>query len=667
MTDASKPVVPWSRSRYGFAAFNCLCLLIGWLVLRLVVLLAFRPSGLTPAAALQALAVGCYRDLLVAPAVILPQLLWFLIIPNRWFTARWHRILLLGSGFLFWFGQIFLLFTEYFFFEEFKSRFNTVAVDYLIYPTEVAMNIWESYPVFWIVLICVLLSLTWLFAATRLFARMWDRDFTLKSRSLHFAAGAVLVILLALPIGFAAPRVSTDRTLNEVANNGDIAFLNAALTHNLDYSAFYKTLPKDQAYQRARRILSEGGGQFVEEGQSIHRRFAGDPARPRLNVVIFLEESLGSEFWGCLGRKGPSLTPEMDKLATEEGMLFTNLYASGNRTVRGFEGVLSSFPSLPGDSIVKRDRSENVETIARVLKRDGYSSVFLYGGRGLFDGMRSFAVRNGYDRFIEQKHFQNPSFTTAWGVSDEEVFLRAVDEFRALADTGKPFLGTILSVSNHKPYTYPKGRIPEDPAAQRRENAVKYSDFALGQFFRAAKKESFWTNTIFVVVADHGARVYGKQSIPIHSYEIPLVILGPAAVTVPVKMPQLGCQLDVSPTILGLLGRPYDSLFFGRDILKSKPEQGRVFLNHNRDIGMLMGERMVVLGLRRTDEFYQGNPKLVDVNLVPQPTDADRELEKDAVAIYQVADDLYMHRRYRLDHPAEVSVNHTHQTSNPTE
>src|SRR6266404_8602196 len=168
----------------------------------------------------------------------------------------------------------------------------------------------------------------------------------------------------------------------------------------------------------------------------------------------------------------------MDKLALEEGILFTNLYASGNRTVRGFEGALSSFPPLPGDSIVKRDLSDNVETVARVLRRDGYSTLFLYGGRGLFDGMRSFAVRNGYDRFIEQKHFEHPAFTTVWGVCDEEVFMQAINEFRSLAEKGQPFLGTILSVSNHKPYTYPKGRIPEDPAQQTRENAVKYSDFA---------------------------------------------------------------------------------------------------------------------------------------------------------------------------------------------
>ncbi len=295
-----------------------------------------------------------------------------------------------------------------------------------------------------------------------------------------------------------------------MANNGALAFAAAAWTHNLDYGAFYKTMPKEEAYQRARHFLLEPGAQFVEPGQSIRRRVAGDATRPRLNVVLFLEESLGSEFWGCLGRSN-TLTPEMDKLAAEEGMLFTNIYACGNRTVRGMEGVLASFPPLPGDSIVKRDLSDHVETIARVLERDGYSTVFLYGGRGLFDGMRSFTVRNGYERFIEQKHFAHPKFSTIWGVSDGELFERGVEECRALASSGKPFLATILSVSNHKPYTYPAGTIPEDPNQKKRENAVKYSDYALGQFFRAARKESFWTNTVFVVVADHGARVYGKQ------------------------------------------------------------------------------------------------------------------------------------------------------------
>jgi arylsulfatase A-like enzyme len=178
---------------------------------------------------------------------------------------------------------------------------------------------------------------------------------------------------------------------------------------------------------------------------------------------------------------------------------------------------------------------------------------------------------------------------------------------------------------------------------------VKYSDYALGRFFEAARKEAFWTNTLFAVVADHGARVYGEQSIPIHSYEIPLLIAGPAVVKGPSRVSQLGCSLDVPTTVLGLLGRPYETMFFGRDLLRSRSGEGRALLNHNRDIGLLARDRLVVLGLKQTVEFYQGDPKVVDMSPLPHPTDADRELEQDAIALYQVADDLYMHRRYHID------------------
>jgi arylsulfatase A-like enzyme len=204
-------------------------------------------------------------------------------------------------------------------------------------------------------------------------------------------------------------------------------------------------------------------------------------------------------------------------------------------------------------------------------------------------------------------------------------------------------------VSNHKPYTYPKGRISEDPDERTRENAVKYSDYALGQFFKAARQESFWTNTVFVVVADHGARVYGSQAIPIHSYEIPLLIVGPVVVAGPSRVPSLGCSLDVAPTILGLIGRPYQTLFFGRDLMHSPSGKGRVLINHNRDIGIFEEDRLVVLGLRKSVEYYRGDPQKEEMQPLRELTLQDRTLETNAMALFQVADDLYMHRCYRLD------------------
>jgi phosphoglycerol transferase MdoB-like AlkP superfamily enzyme len=667
----------WTRSRFGFVGFWMLSLMAGWLILRIILFISFRPAPAPPVMdSVLAFFSGTWRDLVAAIWLSLPLLFWLLIVPDRCFGARWHRRIFWAACLMFWVGQIFLIFVEYFFFEEFRSRFNTVAVDYLQYPKEVFVNIWDSYHVGIVLAFSVAVATGWVLVASRLFAAVWEYPSKDKSRLLIGVAAMVLAIALTplvvtagtlagvmrLPVRLKGPRVSVDRTLNEIANNGDLSFFAAAWTHNLDYAAFYRTGDKDIAYQRTRQLLAESGSQWLEPGRSIRRQVQGDASRPRLNVVILLEESLGSEFWGCLGRTN-TLTPQMDRLALEEGLLFTNIYASGNRTVRGMEGVLSSFPPLPGESIVKRDRSDNVETLARVLKRDGYSTLFLYGGRGVFDGMRSFALRNGYDRFIEQKHFEHPTFTTIWGVCDEDLYERSVREIRQFAKAGQPFFATVLSVSNHKPFTYPRGRIPENPDEQRRENAVKYCDYALGRFFRAAKQEAFWTNTIFVVVADHGARVYGEQSIPIHSYEIPILIAGPAVVKAPCRLGQLGCSLDIAPTVLGLIGRPYQSVFFGCDLFQTK--QGRALLNHNREIGMLSRDRLVVLGLMQTVEVYAGDPKRVEMTLLATTTESDCQLEQDTVAVFQVADDLYMQQRFRVESALPTTASARRQTGSP--
>jgi phosphoglycerol transferase MdoB-like AlkP superfamily enzyme len=627
--------------------FCWLGLICAWSLLRLVLVLAFGLKGQAITELLLGFLAGLQRDVFVASLMAVPPLLYLWVLPESIWRRRWHRYLFWSVGAVCVFLLLFLMVTEYFFFEEFKSRFNTVAVDYLIYPHEVFVNIWESYHTGIVIAVLAIITGCWVWFCSRRFAPMWDHAVSRRTRGVALGIAVVLVVVLLPTVSLQPPHVSKNRTVNELANDGFLSFFSAFWTHQLDYAAFYRTIGKAEAYEIARKLLSEPNTKFLEDGLSIRRAVSGDPARPKLNVVIILEESLGSPFWGCLGRTN-SLTPHMDHLATTEGILFTNIYASGNRTVRGMEGVLSSFPPLPGDSIVKRHLSDNVETLARVFRRDGYTNLFLYGGRGLFDSMRSYAVRNGYHRFIEQSDFEHPTFSTVWGVCDEDLFNRGIEELHRLSEANQPFFATMLTVSNHKPYTFPEGKIPDRQG--RRGSAVKYADYALGKFFEKARSEPFWTNTVFVVVADHGARVYGKQTIPIHSYEIPVVVLGPAVVKEPARVGTLGCSLDVGPTVLGLVGRPYESLFFGRDLLRLGPGEGRVLLNHNRDIGMLTHERLVVLGLMQNLEFYSGEPKQVQMSLLADaPSPSDLEFSRECMALYEVADDLYMHQRYALD------------------
>ncbi len=644
-------------ARFSIALLQWAALLVSFFILRVALSLAFLPgNAVSLGDLLQGYLIGLHLDTFVALLLTLPLVIWLALIPDRWFAATWHRILLPVCLLIFWGVQTYLFFTEYYFFDEFKSRFNTVAVDYLMYHHEVFVNIWEDYPIIRIILVSVVYASIIVTLGRKAMRRGYGIATTGSGRWAAAGVWGLATVGLGLTVGIREARFCQERLLNELANNGHVSFYAAFTTSHLDYAAFYRTMPPAEAFTRSSRLLSHTNVTFVNSTTSLQRRVAGDTNRPKMNVVILLEESLGSEFWGCLGAKKKNpLTPEMDKLAAECGMLFTNIYASGNRTVRGFEGVFSSFPPLPGDSIVKRDHSKNVETIARVLQRDGYSTVFLYGGRGFFDNMRAFAVNNGYERFIEEKHFPNPTFTTMWGVCDEDLMQRTIEECRALNDTGKPFLATALTVSNHRPFRYPKGRIPEDPEKKFRDYAVKYADYSLGQFFKAARQEKFWTNTIFVVVADHGARVYGKQSIPMHSYEIPLLVVAPGLATQPQRIGALGCSLDVSPTILGMIGRPYDTLFFGRDLLKNSTD-GMVWINHNRDIGLYHREHLVVFGLNKTVEFYHGNPRTDTLQRVFNPDTQDLELEQDAMAIYQSADDLYVNEHYRVQPPTALST-----------
>lgn len=654
------------RRWWQFPLFHAVALVLLATALRAGLIGTFRPAGMGAVEMVRTLALGLWLDAVVALAVISPLACWCALRRRPW--EGWGRRLLIGAAGLGWVAQAFLFISEGFFFEEFLSRFNTVAIDYLIYPTEVVTNLWESYPLVKIVLGCLVLAAVITWASFR-----WAPPVTAPpaGRWRRGAAWPVAALLLGTVVYRTDFRFSKERIVNELGSNGAVSGLSAAWTRHLPYDVFYATLPRDEAYALARQLLGKNGGEFTappappvpEAGPdaawfdaaraSLQRRIPGDSAKPRLNVCVLLEEALGSEFFGALGRvksngKPDTLTPRLDQLVKEEALVFDRLYADGNRTIRGFEGVFSSFPPLPGDSILARDRTENVETLARVLKRDDYQTLFLYGGRGTFDFIKSYTVPNGWDRLVEQKDFENPVFTTAWGVSNEDLYGRGIEEMRKLHETGKPFLVSFMSVSNHLPFTYPIGRIVEDPEKHSRKHAVKYTDWALGDFFEKVKKELFWKDTIFVVVADHGARVYGSQTIPLKSYEIPMIVLGPAVVPQPRRVSELGCQLDVAPTVLGLLGRPYDSMFFGRDLLKEGTGPGRVLMHHNRSIGVFGLDRLVVFGLNRQVTAWSGNLKSTELTPLEEPDAAAVEISRHGQALFRVADDLYLQRRYRV-------------------
>jgi phosphoglycerol transferase MdoB-like AlkP superfamily enzyme len=543
----------------------------------------------------------------------------------------------------------FSCFVEYFFFEEFDSRFNHIALDYLLFPGEVAGNIWESYPV----PLYVAGSLVVGFALALAYTRLRGNVVLQKTSISRRLAGSAVAILTACLAVFALTKIpatnSGDRHVDEVSANGLVQLVRAYSTARLPYEEYYHTLQSDRANELA---ATELGWQDVEHpGRDFH---AVERREKPLDVVLILEESLGSEFVGRLGGRKPC-TPGLERWS-HEGLFLTNLVPTGNRTVRGLEGVLCSFVPLPGDSIWKRDKSDDVASIARVLKENGYTNRFFYGGAGAFDGMRSFAMRNGWDEFIEDGLFSSSypkdAFRTIWGVADETLFDTVLASQVRSAKAGERSFATVLTVSNHKPYL-----TPDDPASGlsgtrltwfavcaglmaianffawkqwgarfgrvriallsiaawgafgiwawsssrphgSRESAVRYADRALAQYFDKARAAGLMEHTVFLVVGDHGARVYGSEQIPAESYRIPALFLAPEASRRDTTIDALCSQIDLAPTLLSLAGVDYRAPFMGVDLLSQPPDRpGRAYLIHNRDIGLLTDKSLVVLGL----------------------------------------------------------------------
>ncbi|MGC9070987.1 MAG: LTA synthase family protein [Elusimicrobiales bacterium] len=607
-------------------------------ILRVILWFAFSTGG-SPVLFLKAILVGTVSDISGGLVFFFPIFAVFSLWGEKIREGPVKKILLAAFTFFYPFVQIFIFVTEYFFFEEFNSRFNAVAVDYLIYPTEVFVNIWQSYNVPLITLACLFFSQPF---SIYIYRRIRRIDACKKPsagvRMLGLGSYVFLTFVFCMISPFEGINFSDNRIINEIGKNGFNSFIYAAYSHNLDYYHFYQTIEPEKAHLLSRNLVGGEGAVFTDNPQiPIERIIKSKKNGERnVNVVIFIVESFGSEFWGVLGRKD-TYTPYMDALS-REGILFTNMYSTGNRTVRALEAILAGAPPLPAESLIKLKFSKTTKTIAEILKDKGYKTLFIYGGRGIFDNMKPFAIRYGFDRFIEQKDFKKPKFKTIWGVCDEDIYEKAFFEFSKMNERGERFFSVVLSVSNHKPYTYPAGTIKEDPLKKKRSHAVKYTDYALGKFFEKARKSPLYRNTLFVIIADHGARVYGSAEIPVKSYEIPMLFIG--AGVKPGVNSTLGSSIDVSPTILDFMGIGYTSTFWGRSLFNGKINYRWVPLNHNRSVGFYDGSHMIVLGLNRTIYYYRVKSKSVIENVKEPDKKLSAVMEK-AVSIFQTAWDIY--------------------------
>jgi phosphoglycerol transferase MdoB-like AlkP superfamily enzyme len=633
--------------RAGLDRFRPLLALAAWyvvlgLVLRIVLWAAFARSQQVGAGALAwMLPAGAFADGVQSLYLLLPFAVALWLLPDRPYQSKVMRGTVLAGAFVWMFALTFVAAAEYFFFAEFDARLNLVAVDYLMYPTEVVGDIWAEYPVVKVLAGAALLTGLVVYALRSRLAPQPQIATTLKGRSFAFGAFAALTLICGLSFETHSLASSDNRVSNEIAANGSSSFFRALRTNEIDYHTYYASRPTQTNLHNLVAHLGKEGGAFTRlaEGR-LDRSFPENPnGLGKLNVVVVSSESFGAEFSKLYG-SSRDWTPEFDRIA-QQGVWFRHMYASGTRTVRGLEAIATSLPPIPSVSVLRRPGNEGIANWGSVMRDQGYSTSFLYGGYGYFDNMNYFFGHNGFEVRDREQIPQPVRFENIWGVADEDLFDSALNYFDAQSKSGKPFFSIIMTTSNHKPFTFRDGVPGVKPKGGGRESGVRYADFAQGYFIREAQKHAWFDNTLFIIVADHGARVYGREDIPLKSYEIPMVFYSPKHLR-PAEVSSLTTQIDIAPTVLGLLGFPYHAPFFGEDVLNDSKEQRVAFFSHNHDVALYQNGELAILGLNKTVQnvFYDEKTDSY------RPAPLNPQLNDLAVAYYQTAFELFRQRRY---------------------
>jgi phosphoglycerol transferase MdoB-like AlkP superfamily enzyme len=543
--------------------------------------------------------------LLILPGIVHPLLM------RSKLQSRWLSALRAMFFFIFMAVLFFELATPAFI-NEYGFRPNRLFIEYLAYPDEVMKMLFNGH-LLTIVVVCTLIIVPSPFI-WRTVGKLTRTNkpiiaVTLPSSSVSFIMLFIVLFLCARgtvghrPINPSFVYFSTDPLINSLTLNSiySVAHAYKQFGNEKYASKLYGTMATEQVIKLVRQETGLNTQVFNNNAQpSFSARAPVYQGKPK-NLVIILEESLGAQFVSSSG--GLPLTPEIDKLNTE-GWAFKNLYATGTRSVRGIEAVITGFTPTPARAVVKLDKSQHgFFTIANLLERNNYTTQFIYGGESHFDNMKGFFLGNGFSDIVDFKDIKNPQFVGSWGASDEDLFNQADIELNKLHKGDKPFLSFIFSSSNHDPFEIPSGKITPlayspaqlaqyDSKELLRHQAIQYADYALGKFIDQAKKQPYWQDTIFIIVADHDARALGNDLVPIKNFHIPGVILNSG--NKHLSDERIVSQIDLAPTLLSLMGVTNDSPMIGRD-LNNTLARGRAMMQYADNFAYMTNDDVTIL------------------------------------------------------------------------
>ena len=593
-------------------------------------------ANLLPWRLVPVLAVGVLYDLAAASYLLLPFATAALLLPDSPRGRKVHALVATGLILAALFGILFVSVAEALFWNEFSSRFNFIAVDYLVYTRETLGNIRQSYPVGGL-LLAVLAATLLLFWALR--RRLWaaaaGAGGGLGARALSTCALLLLPFISFLAVGDAPRDALPTPSARELAGNGSYEFARAFRNNDLDYRSFYLTMPDGDAHREMRKefAVARTSAVFTDAAHPLERRVTAAGPPRHMHIVLITMESVGADFLESYGGK-KGLTPNLDRLGNE-GLRFTQVYATGTRTVRGLEALSLSIPPTPGHAVLTRKNNKGFQTLGGVLKEHGYQPLFLYGGHSYFDNMKDFFGGNGYT-VVDRSSLGRAeiSHETIWGVADEDLFKMVLREVDARDAAGQKAFAHVMTTSNHRPFTYPAGRI-DIPSGSGRDGAVKYSDWAIGKLMREAETRPWFKDTLFVFIADHTSHARGRTDLPPENYHIPLIVYAPGLLA-PQTVDGVASQIDVGPTVLALLNISYTSRFFGQDILTEGRHHQRALMANYLTVGHMEDGILVELSPKRRARVLEAGTG----REIPGSHPTAVSWIKETVAHYQIASDI---------------------------
>lgn len=592
---------------------------------------------------------GLLYDFVSGSLFLFLYLFYLLIFPKKWIGSLFDKAFTYFYLAVILLVLYFSLLAEIPFWEEFGARFNFIAVDYLIYTYEVVENINQSYPLPLLIAVLIgLVALTFfLMRKFKVFKNIFSDKVNFKKRSFFVIPVLFFTIVLGFLMKNKYADFSNNLVDNELGKNGAFSFVAAFRSNELDYEAFYPKISDKKAYSILKQNLLQENQTYTSAKFDDISRLTKSNEEQKPNIVVVTIESFSAEFLSAFGNKD-HLTPNYDQLA-KESIFFTNLYATGTRTVRGMEALTLCVPPTPGNSIVRRPNNQDLFSVATILKEKKYQPYFIYGGDGYFDNMNNFFGGQGFtivdrDRGnplsekIKTERFQikddEVSFENAWGICDEDLYKQAIKYADKESNSNKPFFEFIMTTSNHKPYTFPNGKI--DLPQGERDGAVKYTDYALGKFINDAKKKTWFKNTVFVVVADHCASSAGKWEINIAKHHIPAIIYN--LKQKPEEINRLTSQIDLMPSLFGYLNWTYNTSLYGKDINKTKVGEERAFIGNYRTLGLLRNDLFTQIDDRkRVKQFTvsSSDKSLQEVNF------KNEDLVSETISYYQTASERF--------------------------